>query len=66
MTVEKAGSSACPSISSPCSTSTLQIQISFSPIAGETIVRFVEGGLKDLSISRTTSLGVPVPGSNTP
>ncbi len=62
----KAGSSACRSTSSHCSTIMLPIPTSSMPESRRNeVVRFVEGGLKDLSISRTSfDWGVPVPDSD--
>ncbi len=62
----RAGSSGFRNISSRCSTIMPRIRTSSSPESRRNeVVRFVEGGLKDLSISRTSfDWGVPVPGSN--
>ena len=62
----KAGSSACPTISSRCSTIMPRNPEFIRPESRRNeVLRFVEGGLKDLSISRTSfDWGVPVPGSD--
>ena len=62
----RAGSSACRSISSRCSTIYAANPDFIRPESRRNeVVRFVEGGLKDLSISRTSfDWGVPVPGSD--
>ena len=62
----RAGSSACPNTSSRCSTFMRRNPDFIRPESRRNeVVRFVEGGLKDLSISRTSfDWGVPVPGSD--
>ena len=61
----KPGSSACPNIRSRCCDSYRDNPDFIRPESRRNeVMRFVEGGLKDLSVSRTSfDWGVPVPGS---